>query len=442
MGEEGEGDGAAGVDAAVELGKDIEERLHLEGSRDLRSDVGCEKGSQVAIGECPEEVVSSNVESKTSITTSDISKSGDQKPVSKISSKDQKKVPRHRRFWESSDCSCSKEVLVEGDWENGEKPREGSAGELQIRLEDVQGVSEQELRSNPALSLHFLCPKEEDGGGGEKEKDDLIRVEFTVGRGTTAVDRKLEAALITFLEGERSRLTLRVFIEPKFNSREGGEPLWVTVAATVHLVNLVQAEPLWRWFPETRLARAKEHYGAAVGLFKQSRWLDAFHLFQAAHRLAVLAIGVKEKEEKRAREGDKKCLEDSRSSTSASQLKSSGGNKASGTLEATSLAEAWKLRTSCCNNLAACHFQWGNHASVVQLSTVVLQADSNQVKALYRRGVSFLEMKEFVFAERDLVAAHKVEPSNRAVSEALGQVKLRKKKEQASMHVKMSKMFA
>jgi len=73
---------------------------------------------------------------------------------------------------------------------------------------------------------------------------------------------------------------------------------------------------------------------------------------------------------------------------------------------------------------------------------VVLQADSNQVKALYRRGVSFLEMKEFVFAERDLVAAHKVEPSNRAVSEALGQVKLRKKKEQASMHAKMSKMFA
>ena len=77
--------------------------------------------------------------------------------------------------------------------------------------------------------------------------------------------------------------------------------------------------------------------------------------------------------------------------------------------------------------------QWGNHASVVQLSTVVLQADSNQVitgctynhhmehysepgfqvKALYRRGVSYLELKEFDFAERDLVAAHKVEPSNR-----------------------------
>merc|ERR1711974_489259 len=116
--------------------------------------------------------------------------------------------------------------------------------------------------------------------------------------GTTGVDRRLEAALTTFLEGERSRLTLRVFIEPKFNSRQGGEPLWMTVVATAQLVNLVQAEPMWRWFPETRLARAKEHYGAAVGLFKLSRWLnhspkgcgpnqyhnfrwlDAFHLFQ------------------------------------------------------------------------------------------------------------------------------------------------------------------
>ena len=119
-----------------------------------------------------------------------------------------------------------------------------------FRLEDVQGVSEQELRGNPALSKHFLSQRED--GEVENQKDDLIRVEFTVGCGTTGVDRRLEAALTTFLEGERSRLTLRVFIEPKFNSREGGEPLWVTVVAIVQLVNLVQAEPLWRWFPETR----------------------------------------------------------------------------------------------------------------------------------------------------------------------------------------------
>ena len=120
---------------------------------------------------------------------------------------------------------------------------------MKFRLEDVQGVTEQELRSNPALSKHFLSRRED---GEENQKDDLIRVEFTVGCGTTGVDRRLEAALATFLEGERSRLTLRVFIEPKFNSRQGGEPLWLTVVAVVQLVNLVQAEPMWRWFPETR----------------------------------------------------------------------------------------------------------------------------------------------------------------------------------------------
>jgi len=350
--------------------------------------------------------------------------------------RDRRKVPRHRRFWESPDCSCSKEVLEEGDWEEGERPREGSAGEIRIWLEDVQGVTKEELRSTPALSKYLLSRK----GNDEtyelaSQTEDFTKVEFTVGTGTTCVDRRLEVAVTTFLESEKSRLTLRVFIEPKFNSKEGGEPLWVTIVAVVQLVNLVQAEPLWRWFPETRLTRAKDHYGAAVSLFKLSRWLDAFHLFQAAHRLALLAIGVKEKEDNKLKAGHQKSLEDHTSS----QLRSSSGDR---TLAAASLAEAWKLRTACCNNLAACHFQWGNHASVVQLSTVVLQVDSNQVKALYRRGVSYLEMKEFDFAERDLVAAHKVEPSNRAVSEALGQVKLRKKREQACMQAKMSKMFS
>ena len=117
MGEEGEGDGAAGVEAEVKLGTHIEERLHLEGSEALISGVGCEISSQVAISECPEEVKSSlrnsDLKSETSITSSGIINNGDQKPVLKISNKEQKKkVPRHRRFWESSDCSCSKEVAL------------------------------------------------------------------------------------------------------------------------------------------------------------------------------------------------------------------------------------------------------------------------------------------------------------------------------------------
>ena len=47
-------------------------------------------------------------------------------------------------------------------------------------------------------------------------------------------------------------------------------------------------------------------------------------------------------------------------------------------------AEAQRLRLSCLNNLAACHFQWGHHASVIQLSSAVLDLNNEMVKALYR----------------------------------------------------------
>ena len=47
-------------------------------------------------------------------------------------------------------------------------------------------------------------------------------------------------------------------------------------------------------------------------------------------------------------------------------------------------AEAQRLRLSCLNNLAACHFQWGHHTAVIQLSSAVLDLNNEMVKALYR----------------------------------------------------------
>ena len=118
MGEEGEGHGDAGAEALAELGT---ERLHLERSEGMASGGRCENVSQkpleLAIGECPEpssEEVRSpagNVGPESIQSGShDCSKNEEQQRAAQISSRDQKKVPRHRRFWESSDCSCSKEV--------------------------------------------------------------------------------------------------------------------------------------------------------------------------------------------------------------------------------------------------------------------------------------------------------------------------------------------
>ena len=52
-------------------------------------------------------------------------------------------------------------------------------------------------------------------------------------------------------------------------------------------------------------------------------------------------------------------------------------------------AEARRLRVSCLNNLAACHFQWGHHTAVIQLSSAVLHINSVMVKALYRSENAF-----------------------------------------------------
>ena len=59
-----------------------------------------------------------------------------------------------------------------------------------------------------------------------------------------------------------------------------------------------------------------------------------------------------------------------------------------------------------------------------------------------RRGVSYLNLKEFDLSERDLVAAHKKFPTNRAVNEKLGQVKQRRKAAEAEVKKKLYKIIS
>ena len=96
----------------------------------------------------------------------------------------------------------------------------------------------------------------------------------------------------------------------------------------------------------------------------------------------------------------------------------------------------------CYNNIAACHFQWRHFSWVVELSDLVLNNDPDLVKTLYRRGVSHMELQQYDLAEMDLVRAHKLDPSNRAVNEKLGQVKQRQKAHDTKLAKQMSKMFA
>ena len=67
----------------------------------------------------------------------------------------------------------------------------------------------------------------------------------------------------------------RVKLEPGMNTRTKTSLVitesWVTVDCDISLVSLDNADPVYRWFPETKLDKARQYYTLAVDLFKQAR---------------------------------------------------------------------------------------------------------------------------------------------------------------------------
>ena len=45
----------------------------------------------------------------------------------------------------------------------------------------------------------------------------------------------------------------------------------VTVDCDISIVSLDNADPVYRWFPETKLDKARQYYTQAVDLFKKAR---------------------------------------------------------------------------------------------------------------------------------------------------------------------------
>ena len=62
----------------------------------------------------------------------------------------------------------------------------------------------------------------------------------------------------------------------------------ITLDCDVTLVSVLNADPIYKWYPETKLDKAKQYYSLAVELYKKSRYLDSFYLFQPAYKLSVL----------------------------------------------------------------------------------------------------------------------------------------------------------
>ncbi|PWA82088.1 FKBP-type peptidyl-prolyl cis-trans isomerase domain-containing protein [Artemisia annua] len=77
--------------------------------------------------------------------------------------------------------------------------------------------------------------------------------------------------------------------------------------------------------------------------------------------------------------------------------------------------QAKVLKISCNLNNAACKLKLRDYKQVVKLCTKVLDADSKNVKALYRRAQAYIQLVDLDLAEMDIKKALEIDPDNRDV---------------------------
>ncbi|XP_024983028.1 peptidyl-prolyl cis-trans isomerase FKBP62-like [Cynara cardunculus var. scolymus] len=77
--------------------------------------------------------------------------------------------------------------------------------------------------------------------------------------------------------------------------------------------------------------------------------------------------------------------------------------------------QAKVLKISCNLNNAACKLKLRDYKQAVKLCTKVLDADSKNVKALYRRAQAYIQLVDLDLAELDIKKALEIDPDNRDV---------------------------
>lgn len=96
------------------------------------------------------------------------------------------------------------------------------------------------------------------------------------------------------------------------------------------------------------------------------------------------------------------------------------------------------LYTSCLSNAAMCHVKLGNWPDAIDTCNKILKLDgqSENIKALYRRGLARMNTGNYKLAKVDLMAAYKIDNANKDIRRALAQLKTAmaesKKKEKAA----------
>eukprot|EP01097_Dermamoeba_algensis_P007983 TRINITY_DN5166_c0_g1_i1.p1 TRINITY_DN5166_c0_g1~~TRINITY_DN5166_c0_g1_i1.p1 ORF type:complete len:178 (+),score=53.09 TRINITY_DN5166_c0_g1_i1:50-583(+) len=96
------------------------------------------------------------------------------------------------------------------------------------------------------------------------------------------------------------------------------------------------------------------------------------------------------------------------------------------------------LMTTLALNMSACHLKLNRPSRAIALCSEVLSRSSQNVKALFRRGQAYHQVRDFDNALSDLQLAQKLAPDDKAISTEIAKVK----KALAGEEKKMAKTYA
>ncbi|MCL7034530.1 hypothetical protein MKW94_011485 [Papaver nudicaule] len=250
------------------------------------------------------------------------------------------------------DKKVIKKILKEG--EGYEKPNDGTVAKVKLigKLQDG------------TIFLKKGHNEEEEPFEFKTDNDEVIE--------------GLDRAVMTMKKGEEALVT----IDPEyaFGSSESQQELAVvppgsTVHYEVELVSFVKDKESWDMDNGEKIVAAGKKKEEGNALFKAGKYARASKRYEKAAKFIEYDSPFAEEEKKQAR----------------------------------------TLKVSCNLNNAACKLKLKSYKEAEKLCTKVLEIESQNVKALYRRAQAYINLVDFDLAELDIKKALEIDPNNRDV---------------------------
>ncbi|KAJ0113628.1 hypothetical protein Patl1_01517 [Pistacia atlantica] len=293
----------------------------------------------------------------------------------------------------TDDKKVIKKILREG--EGYERPNDGSVVKgCEIDWETARWYSVFEkgpwMRKRNWLSLRQM-------------KYDLTFV-------TEQVIEGLDRAMMTMKKNEVALLTIAP--EYAFGSSESKQDLAVvppnsTVYYEVELVSFAKEKESWDMNTQEKIEAAGKKKEEGNTLFKAGKYARASKKYEKAVKYIEYDSSFSEEEKKQAK----------------------------------------ALKVACNLNDAACKLKLKEYKQAEKLCTKVLELESRNVKALYRRAQAYIHMSDLDLAEFDIKKALEIDPDNRDVKqeyknlkEKLKEFNKKEAKFYGNMFAKMSKL--